>query len=83
MNMPSNDRANEVPLMLGRMLMDQGFRDLFRHDPLRAGAALGLSLQPATVAHLQRSLAKLEAMDVAARSRFSTHLSSLERWKQA
>ncbi len=80
--MLATNPPDEVALVLGRILMDDGFRDLFQHDPLRAGAAIGLALEPATIARIHERLAKLNALDAAARSRFSSKLKSLERWKQ-
>ena len=75
-------RADEVALMLGRILMDHGFRDLFEHDPMRAGVTVGLTLEAATITRIHKRLAKLNSMEPSARSLFSSELNALERWKQ-
>jgi hypothetical protein len=69
----------EVNLILGRILMDEGFKNLFQHDPVRAGAAIGLKLEPTTIARVHDLLARMDAMDATARILFSSRLSSLER----
>ena len=74
--------ASEIALVLGRILMDSGFSDLFQHDAVRAGAVLGLTLEPTTIAHICDRLAKLNALDSSARGRISSSLSHFERWKQ-
>lgn len=73
---------SDVNLMLGRILMDEGFKNLFRHDPVRAGAAIGLAPEPMTIMRIHELLARMDAMGPAARSRFSSRLLSLERSTQ-
>jgi hypothetical protein len=78
----SAPRTDDEYLVLGRILMDQGFRDLFRHDPQAAYNQLGVSLSPDASDRIRRQLKKMDSLLPKARGAFTTRLNSMERWKQ-
>jgi hypothetical protein len=69
-------------LVLGRALMDTGFRDLFLHDPEAASARLEVRLASDAIQRIRRRLDRIEALNGDERARFSSALTSFERWKQ-
>ena len=69
-------------LVLGRSLMDRGFRHLFLHDPERASALLKVPLSAEAVRRIQARLAQIAAMPDSERARFTSAVNALERWKQ-
>jgi hypothetical protein len=69
-------------LVLGRILMDQGFRDLFRHDPQRACVQLDVAISAEALERIHLRLTRLDALDLEERGTFTTRLNSFERWKQ-
>jgi hypothetical protein len=74
--------TDDEHLVLGRSLMDRGFRDLFRQDDRRACKKLGISLTASAIERIHRNLDKLDALDLQGRGAFTTRLNSRERWKQ-
>ena len=78
---PARSMRDNEHFMLGRILMDTGFRDLFLHDPDSAAAALDLRLSPDSVQRLRRQLQAISDMDPTTKATLSSMLSSLDRWK--
>ena len=76
-------RTDDEYLVLGRVLMDKGFQDLFRHDAQSACERLDVSLSPEAQERIRLTLARMDSLDPAARGVFTTRLNSLERWRQA
>jgi hypothetical protein len=81
-NTISGKRSDEEHLVLGRALMDQGFRDLFRHDAGQACSRLQVSISSEACARIRQYLDKIDSLDAVARDALSTKLRMLERWKQ-
>jgi hypothetical protein len=69
-------------LVLGRMLMDRGFKDLFLHDPTRASAMLDVSLGSEGIDLIRQHLGTIEGMDPVQRGTLTTSINTVERWKQ-
>jgi hypothetical protein len=69
-------------LVLGRILMDRGFKDLFLHDPTRASAMLDVSLGAEGVDLIRQHLGTIEGMDPVHRGRLTSSINTVERWKQ-
>jgi hypothetical protein len=68
-----------VHLLLGKMLGDENFRDLFERDPERAATTLNVSITTKEVAKLRDYLVRLGRTDASLHCTISGQINAHER----
>jgi len=78
----SEEEREILYLVLGRMLADRGFRDLFVHDPRCAAEMMKVSLTSEQVEKLRGYLARLDSASSSLHRVINAQFNSYERSKQ-